>query len=202
MSYDNVSRWIREIPGRLKTQEMCDEAVWIEPCSLSFAPVHFKTEDLCIKAVRGNPYTLDYVPDYTMTEKIRNKYVKNMYKNPAAFFLVPDHFKTQEMCIIALEVDPWQLNDIPDYLKTQKMCDNVVRRDPYSLQFVPDCFVTSQQIKIWKDDDEYRDDDELIKWYDGYQKRKPQKAKKKEELMPIAWHLDHVRRLVYVFKII
>ena len=134
-----------------------------------------------------------------MTEKICNEAVR---KSAAAFFLVPDRFKTQEMCIIALEVDPWQLNDIPDYLKTQKMCDDVVRRDPYSLQFVPDCFLSSQQIKKWDDDDEYCDDDELIKCYDGYQKRKAQKAKIKEELMPIAWHFDHVRRLVYVFKII
>ena len=29
MSYENVPCWIREIPGRLKKQEMCDEAVWI-----------------------------------------------------------------------------------------------------------------------------------------------------------------------------
>ena len=36
--YENVQRWIREIPGRLKTQEMCEEAVWIEPRSLTFVP--------------------------------------------------------------------------------------------------------------------------------------------------------------------
>ena len=30
------------------------------------------------------------------------------------------------------------------------MCDNVVWRDPYSLIGVPDCFMTSQQIKIWR----------------------------------------------------
>ena len=43
------------------------------------------------------------------------------------------------MCNDAVEVDPWQLNDVADYLK--KMCDNVVRRDPYSLQFVSDCLL-------------------------------------------------------------
>ena len=32
------------------------------------------------------------------------------------------------------------------------------------------------------------DDGVIIKWYNGYQKRKTQKAKRKEELMPIAWH--------------
>ena len=37
-------------------------------------------------------------------------------ENPAAFFLVPDHFKGEEMCIKALEVDSSQLYDAPDYL--------------------------------------------------------------------------------------
>ena len=48
------------------------------------------------------------------------------------------------------------------------------------LEFVPDWFVTHQQVKICHDDDDYDDD--------RYQKRKSQKAKIKEELMPIAWH--------------
>ena len=36
------------------------------------------------------------------------------------------------------------------------------------------------------------DDNELIKWYHGYQKRKAQKVKTKEEFLPIAWHPDRV----------
>ena len=44
------------------------------------------------------------------------------------------------------------------------------------------------QLKIWHDDDDYCKDDELIELYDGYKKRKAQKAKIKKELMPIAWH--------------
>ena len=49
-----------------------------------------------------------------------------MRKNPPGFFLVPDRFKTQEMCNDAVDVDPWQLNDVLDYLKTQRMCDHVM----------------------------------------------------------------------------
>ena len=45
MSYENVPRWIREIPGQLKTQEICDEAVGIETRFLAFVPDHFKTEE-------------------------------------------------------------------------------------------------------------------------------------------------------------
>ena len=42
------------------------------------------------------------------------------------------------------------------------------------------------------DNDYWHDDDGIVTWYDDYQKHKAQKAKIKEELMPIAWHPDHV----------
>ena len=56
----------------------------------------------------------------------------------------------------------------------------------YLLKYAPDWFVTQQQIKIWDDDED--DNNRLIEWYDGYKKRKAQKAKIEEELMSIAWH--------------
>ena len=53
--------------------------------------------------------------------------------------------------------------------------------------------MTQQQIKIWHDDSEYRDeDDDIIEWHDGYKTRKAQKSKIKEQLLPIAWHPDRV----------
>ena len=92
------------------------------------------------------------------------------------------------MCIKAVEVDPWQLYDVPDHFKSQKMCDAIVSEDPYSLQYIPHWFVTQEQVKIWHDDDDYCNDNEIVEWYDDYKKRKVQKAQIKEELMPIAWH--------------
>ena len=81
---------------------------------------------------------------------------------------------------------------IPDRLKTQKMCSKTLKDDTYYLQFVPDWFVTQQQLKIWHDNDDKYNNDELIEWYEGHQKRKAKKAKIKEELLPIAWHPDRV----------
>ena len=46
---------------------------------------------------------------------------------------------------------------------------------PYSFLGVPDFFVTSQQIKLWRDSD-YRDDKDVFRWYNGYQKPKSQKS--------------------------
>ena len=115
-----------------------------------------------------------------------------LHNNPAVLFLVPDHFKTEEMCIKALEVDPWSLYNIPDNLKTPKMCNKAAEDDPSSLQYVPDWFVTQEQIDIWYDDDYWYHDDEMIEWYEDCKKRKAQKARIKEELLPITWHPDRV----------
>ena len=72
------------------------------------------------------------------------------------------------------------------------MCDKTVEKVSWSLEYVPDWYVTQGQIKLWRDDDDHCNDDRLIKWYEGYKKRKAQKVKIKEELMPIAWHPDRM----------
>ena len=72
--------------------------------------------------------------------------------NPAAFFLIPDRFKTQEMCIKAVDVDLWQLWDVPDGYKLQEMCDAAVRENPSFLIYVPDWFLRQQQVNMWYDD--------------------------------------------------
>ena len=124
------------------------------------------------------PKWLKEVPDNL---KIQGMCEKAMRINPVAFFLIPDRLKTQEMCDAAACMEPYFLASVPNRFKTQKMCDKAVREERSSLQFVPDWYVTQQQTKIWHDH-------RLIKWYRGYKKRKAQKAKIKEELLPIAWH--------------
>ena len=140
---------------------MCSKAVRIKSCTLKYIPDHLKTQEVCNEAVHIKPYTLKYIPD---------------------------HLKTQEMCIKAVEVDPWALEHVPTSLITQKMCDAAVSEGSYSLQYVLDWFVMQDQVKIWHDDNDYCDDDEIAEWYDEYKKRKTQKTQIKKELMPIAWH--------------
>ena len=92
------------------------------------------------------------------------------------------------MCKMAFEVDPWQLKDVPDHFKTQKICDKAARDQLFSLQHAPDWFVTQEQIGLWHDDKYVYNDNRMIEWYDGYKKRKAQKAKIKEELIRFACH--------------
>ena len=109
-----------------------------------------------------------------------------MHVRSAIFFLIPDRFKTQEMCIRAVNVDPWHLHDAPNHFKTQEISDKAARDHLSYLRFVPDWFVTQGQIKLWHDDTYYCNDDRIIKWYKGYKRHKAQKAQIKKELMAIA----------------
>ena len=96
------------------------------------------------------------------------------------------------MCIKALKVGPWQLKYVPNHFKTQEICDKAVRDDSSSLQYASDWFVTMEWVYMGYDGSEHCDDDDdednFFKQYDGYKKRKAQKASIKEELLPITRH--------------
>ena len=68
------------------------------------------------------------------------------------------------------------------------MCDDAIYEDSYSLKYVPDWFVMQELVKIWHDDNDYYDDDDLVEWNTGYKQLKAQSAQIKEKLKPIAWH--------------
>ena len=141
------------------------------------------TQEMCNEAVQSFPWTLVWVPDQYKTQEMCNKAVQ---RAPWVLVWVPAWLVTQEMCNEAVQSDPWMLEYVPDQYKTQEMYNEAVQSDPEVLEYVPDQFVTLQ--KMWYD--EFDDDDVLITWRDAYIKCKSQKAKIKEELMPVAWRPD------------
>ena len=74
-----------------------------------------------------------------------NEAVRN---SPYVLRIVPDHFKTREMCEKALEKDPFILWTVPDRHNIQEMCDKTVKKVSWSLEYVPDWFVKQEQIKL------------------------------------------------------
>ena len=130
-------------------------------------------------------YFLGHVPGHLQTMEMYNEVMRI---NPAAFFLIPDPFKTQEKCIERVEADPWQLHHVPGYFKTQEISYKAVRDDLSFLENVPDWLMTQGQVKIRHGDNGYCNDNELIKWYQGYEKRKTQEAQIEKELMHITCH--------------
>ena len=143
----------------------------------------FLTQNMCNEAVEKSPWMLERAPDQYKTQEMCNRAVE---KSPRTLKFFPDYFVTQEMCHRTVEKDAWVLEHVPDQYKTQEMYNEAVQSDPEVLEYVPDQFVTLQE--MWYD--EFDDDDVLITWRDAYIKCKSQKAKIKEELMPVAWRPD------------
>ena len=126
---------------------------------------------------------LKYVPG---VQEACNEEVRD---DPLFLAFIPDCSKTQEMCNEAVHLRPYLLQYVPYRLRSREICGRAVRDDSSFLQFVPDWFVTRERVDIWYDD--YYDDDnedKFFEWCEGYKKRKVEKTKIKEELLPIAWH--------------
>ena len=87
------------------------------------------------------------------------------------------------MCDDAVHKDAWLLEFVLDHFKAQKMCERAVKEDRDSLiqmWYIDYSHVTAPEPRGY--------DDRAIKWYQGYKKRKAQKANIKDELMSISWH--------------
>ena len=95
---------------------------------------------------------------------------KTLRTSPYSLHCVPDQYKTQEMCKEGMHIRPtswensWENSFyVPDHFKTQVMWDDVVKsKDLHLLQYVLDWFVTQEQVKIWCDDNERCDDNEIV----------------------------------------
>ena len=62
------------------------------------------------------------------------------------------------------------------------MCDKAEKKSPEVLEHVPDDQYKTQEIC----NEAVGKSPEVLRWYKGYEQRKAQKAKIKEELMPVA----------------
>ena len=125
-------------------------------------------------------HMLKYVPG---AQEAYDEAVARRYRPLLEMYLIP----IKEV-LKKVDIEPPFLPLVSDHFKTREMCEKAVEKYLRLLKYVPHWFLTHQQIKIWHDNDDYCNDDELIEWYQGYQKRKAQKAKIKKELLPIAWH--------------
>ena len=96
------------IPDDLKTQEMCNETVRIDPWLLYDVQYRFRDLEMIIRATI---HPLRFIPS--------------------------DHPRAKGVCERVVEKDPSQLTDVPGHFKTRKMCDKAVDSNPLQLEYVP-----------------------------------------------------------------
>ena len=84
-----------------------------------------------------------FIPDCFKTQGIAEedpwwlKDVPDKFKKQGVWSIILDNFKTQEICIKAVEENPWMLQHVPYHVKAQRMCENVIKNEPYTLAYVP-----------------------------------------------------------------
>ena len=87
--YESIPRWIIETPDDVKTQQMCDEAMCINPLSLPYVPDHLQTQEMCDAAVGEDPCALEFMTQETCDGATRED---------------PDYFM-MKIIIIAMMID-------------------------------------------------------------------------------------------------
>ena len=94
---------------------------------------------------------------------------------------IPDKFMKM-LYHEVLSEESAKIRCVPDEFKSQEMCNDVVFENPTLIKHVMDWFVTAEMLEKCKDEE----------WFEGFRRCKAQKAKIKEDLLPVTWYLDCV----------
>ena len=116
---------------------MCDEAMRMDPRSLAKSLTVLGQKICVTRQCEENHAPCGM---FLITSRVRKCATRQCVTTQQHIFLFLTILK-QKMCIKAVEVDPWRLDDVPDHFKTQDVCDKAVKDDPSSLQYVPDCYI-------------------------------------------------------------
>jgi len=133
---------LQYVPYKFLTAELYDLAVERNVHSLEVVSDKFKTE-LCLKEVKRNRHTLEFVLQCALPEDRQSLYLEAV-KNGLALQHVPEEFKKQELCRIAVEKDWRALEFVPEELKDEKLCHIAVGKDWHAVEFVSEKLKTAE----------------------------------------------------------
>ena len=125
------------MPKNIQTEDMYIDAVRQYGGAIEYIPEQSLTYEICIEAVKN------WLPLNIFYNRIPKKYLKpylyitEVSNNGAALSLVPDKFKTIEMCINAGANVVLAIMYIPKQMKTFSICINAVKNNKLALKFVP-----------------------------------------------------------------
>ena len=149
-TYDEALYAVRQrmalwhVPERLRTPELCAEAVRFNTESLQDVPEELKTVELCMEAIRNDPYALLFVPDRMKTETLCVECVR---RNGLALAGVPVEWRTPELCAEAVRECAMALGYVPEALRTPEMCRYAVQNYGLTLKDVPKALLTTEMCR-------------------------------------------------------
>jgi len=117
------------------TTEMAQLAVKLEPSCLQFVPDRLKTSELCAEAVGKDWMNMRFVPENRKTKTLCDIAISGSIH---AQQFVPERFKTPEMYMDAMKINGINLYYVPDRYKTPEVCLQAVMSNRHAKKFLPE----------------------------------------------------------------
>lgn len=152
MIYHNDMNWInelkkdglflKEIPKKHQTLEMCEIAVKQNALSLKFVSKKCLNFKLCLTAVENDGRSFRYVPSQFVTKEICDLAIEADTK---LLKKVPEPFRTSELCMTAINKDvstlsclsPHEIYKLFDENTEYSLIEKIVDYNPSWLQYMP-----------------------------------------------------------------
>jgi hypothetical protein len=117
-----------------------DASETIKNCGfiLEHIPLSIITSCMCLDAMKsGN--MLEHVPKSLRSQAVYEAFIK---QNPHMFEIVPNHFKTEDMCLEVVQKNGCLIRHVPEKLKTSDVCSAAFKEYPYAFQHFPESMKT------------------------------------------------------------
>ena len=133
--------YIKDIPERLLTQEICNDLMEYSITGFRFIPQKFMTEEICHDAVIFDHRMIEYVPVKLITEEMRDRIINKIkvcFAQNKMIRYIPESLLTQEICDDLLVGSISIIQHIPEKFRTQEICNRAIKYHPRFKEFVPE----------------------------------------------------------------
>ena len=129
------------IPKKIRTYEMCIEAVKISPYNLKDVPEELITEELCLIAIEHDFIAMRYVP-----KKIKNKRfcLKAITINEECIRFLPSEYIDDKMTMNLIMKDGKNIRYIDEKKKTKELCLKAFENNPSCIEYLPAKYVKDE----------------------------------------------------------
>ena len=131
----------RSIPKKIRTYEMCLEAVKINPFNLKEVPEDFLTEELCFAAVEHDSMAMRFIPKNIKTKKFCLKAIE-LNEDCMRFF--PSEYVDDKMAMELISIDGKNLRHIAENKRTKELCLKAFENNPACIEYIPKKYIKKE----------------------------------------------------------
>lgn len=138
--------FLKSIPLKDRTEELCKIAVRQNPKALEFVPPKWQSESLCKRALKEDPTVFSFIKEKALSESLCRYAVKQDY---SLLGKMEQRYQTPKVCRAALEKSIEALQFVPSYLintlyqrnseELVQACLSWIQNDIYASAYLPMC---------------------------------------------------------------